>query len=108
LRKVCVTNQFFNGTARRHAEINDVETVDQRDLERLLAIHDVRKPDVDTLLLADWDKAAWPGRDEPARRLNEVLRLAQAGDRVRPGARSSSRSCFGAGVRKPFIEAGLS
>jgi Holliday junction resolvase len=36
LIKVCVTNQFFNGTARKHAEMNDVETVDQHNLERLL------------------------------------------------------------------------
>ena len=58
LDKVCITNQFFNGTARKHAEMNDVETVDQRDLERLLAAHEVRKLDVETLLYADWDKAA--------------------------------------------------
>jgi hypothetical protein len=40
------------------AEMNDVETVDQRDLERLLVTHEVRKLDVETLLFADWSKAA--------------------------------------------------
>ena len=44
-------------TARKHAEMNDVETVDQRDLERLLAAHEVRKLDVESLY-AEWDKAA--------------------------------------------------
>jgi hypothetical protein len=58
LSKVCVTNQFFNGTARKHAEMNDVETVDQGDLERLLVTHEVRKLDIETLLFADWGKAA--------------------------------------------------
>jgi hypothetical protein len=58
LSKVCVTNQFFNRTARKHAEMNDVETVDQRDLEQLLAIREVRKLDVETLLFAEWGNAA--------------------------------------------------
>jgi hypothetical protein len=58
LAKVCVTNQFFNATARKHAEMNDVETIDQCDLERLLEAHEVRKLDVEALLYADWENTA--------------------------------------------------
>jgi hypothetical protein len=58
LKKVCVTNQFFNAGAREHARLNDVEVVDQGDIEMILRSHEVRKLDVESLLYAQWDKAA--------------------------------------------------
>ena len=57
LKKVCVTNQFFNAGAREHARLNDVEVVDQSDIEMILRSHEVRKLDVELLLYAQWDKA---------------------------------------------------
>jgi hypothetical protein len=57
LKKVCVTNQFFNAGAGEQAKLNDVEVVDQRGTETMLRSHEVRKLDVESLLYAEWDKA---------------------------------------------------
>lgn len=53
-KKVCVTNQFFNSTARNHAVLNDVELLSQTHLAKLLEDHPVSLLDVERLLYADW------------------------------------------------------
>ena len=35
-QKACITNQFFNSTVRKYAEVNDVELLGQAELAALL------------------------------------------------------------------------
>lgn len=51
---IAATNQRFNGTARRQAEILHVELVDGEDLESLLAKHPVKRGELERFLLANW------------------------------------------------------
>ena len=51
---IAATNQRFNGTARRQAEILHVELVDGKDLESLLAKHPVKRGELERFLLANW------------------------------------------------------
>lgn len=51
---IAATNQRFNGTARRQAEILHVELVDGKDLEILLAKHPVKRGELERFLLANW------------------------------------------------------
>ncbi len=56
-KKTCVTNQFFNATAQRHAENNHVELYDQRRLAELLKNYPVRLLDIERFLYTDWNQA---------------------------------------------------
>jgi HJR/Mrr/RecB family endonuclease len=53
-QRVCITNRFFNSTARRHAELNNVELLGQTQLASLLEQFPVTMLDVERLRLADW------------------------------------------------------
>ena len=57
-KKICVTNQFFNENARRHANLNGVELYDQRSLIKLIDRYAVTMLDVERLLYVRWDEAA--------------------------------------------------
>ncbi len=57
-RKVCVTNQFFNETARRHAALNDVELYDQRRLAELIERYPVTLMDIERQLFPNWEYIA--------------------------------------------------
>jgi Holliday junction resolvase len=54
-KKICVTNQFFNANARRHAENNQVELYDQPRLAKLLADHPVRLTEIERFLYTEWN-----------------------------------------------------
>ncbi len=54
-KKVCITNQFFNDTAQRHAENNHVELYDQPRLVQLLADHPVRLTEIERFLYPTWE-----------------------------------------------------
>ena len=56
-RKMCVTNQFFNGTAHVHAKLNTVDLLEKTHLGSLLATVPVTMLDVETLLYAEWEAA---------------------------------------------------
>jgi hypothetical protein len=53
-RKICVTNQFFNGTAKKHADLNDVELMDQSDVDALLRDFPIRMHEIESLLYDSW------------------------------------------------------
>lgn len=53
-KKICVTNQSFNSTARTHADLNDVELLSQTHLAKLLEDYPVRLLDVERFLYAEW------------------------------------------------------
>jgi superfamily II DNA or RNA helicase/Holliday junction resolvase len=52
--KACVTNQYFNSTAQRHAENNAVELYDQKRLAELLSKYPVKMMDVEKFLYTEW------------------------------------------------------
>lgn len=54
-KKVCITNQFFNATAQRHAENHCVELYDQPRLAQLLADHPVRLTEIERFLYTEWN-----------------------------------------------------
>ncbi|MGD0188094.1 MAG: SNF2-related protein [Roseiarcus sp.] len=54
-RKMCITNQFFNDTAKAHADLNQVELLNQNNLDDLLQHHKVTTLDVEKLLYAEWE-----------------------------------------------------
>ena len=54
--KVCITNQFFNSTAKTHAELNNVELLGQTDLAALLEQFPVTMLDVERLRYAEWGR----------------------------------------------------
>jgi hypothetical protein len=56
-KKVCVTNQFFNDNAHRHAAFNKVTLYDQVALGKLIERHPVTMLDIERLLFARWDGA---------------------------------------------------
>jgi hypothetical protein len=56
-RKVCVTNQFFNDSAKQQARLNQVDLVDQDDLADLVNRYQVSKLDVERVLFATWRSA---------------------------------------------------
>jgi len=53
-KKVCVTNQFFNENTHRHAELNGVQLVDQKDLAALIATYPLTLHDVERILYPNW------------------------------------------------------
>jgi hypothetical protein len=55
-RRICVTNQSFNENALRHAALNDVELVGQRQLRHLLEHYPVTLFDVENVLYSRWDQ----------------------------------------------------
>jgi hypothetical protein len=55
-KKVCVTNQFFNENARRHAVLNNVELCDQRTIVDLMQRHPITLLDLERLLYTRWDE----------------------------------------------------
>jgi HJR/Mrr/RecB family endonuclease len=57
-RQVCVTNQFFNDTARRHAALNGVQLYDQPRLAELVDRYAVTLLDVESQLFSTWKPAA--------------------------------------------------
>jgi hypothetical protein len=56
-QKVCVTNQYFNDSAREQARLNGVEIVDRDDIEGLLGRHPLSALDVERLKFDAWDPA---------------------------------------------------
>lgn len=54
-KKVCITNQFFNATAQRHAENHHVELYDQPRLAQLLTEHPVRLTEIERFLYTTWE-----------------------------------------------------
>lgn len=56
-KKACVTNQFFNATAQRHAKNNDVVLYDQHHLAQFLKDCPVRLLDIERFIYTDWDQA---------------------------------------------------
>jgi SNF2 family DNA or RNA helicase len=57
-QKVCVTNQYFNGSAMEQARLNGVEIVDRDNLADLLNRHPITALDVERLKFAAWDAVA--------------------------------------------------
>ena len=57
VKRVCVTNQFFNATAQRHAENNHVALYDQQHLAQFLKDYPVRLLEVERFLYTDWNQA---------------------------------------------------
>jgi hypothetical protein len=57
-QKACITNQFFNSTAQKHAELNNVELLGQTHLARILAEFPVTMLDVERLRYAEWELPA--------------------------------------------------
>jgi len=53
-RKICITNQFFNGTAKTHADLNSVKLLSQTQLAELLKEFPVTMLDVEKLVFAEW------------------------------------------------------
>ena len=53
-RKICVTNQFFNGTAKMHANFNDVELLDQSHIDSLLREFPVAMHEIEKFLSPAW------------------------------------------------------
>ena len=53
-RKICVTNQFFNENTHRHAELNGVQLVDQKELAALIAKYPLTLHDVERILYPSW------------------------------------------------------
>ena len=53
-----VTNQFFNSTAQKHAELNNVELLGQTHLARILEEFPVTMLDVERLRYAEWERSA--------------------------------------------------
>ena len=56
-KKVCVTNQFFNTNAQRHADNNHVTLYDQGHLAQFLKDCPVRLLDVERFMYTEWDQA---------------------------------------------------
>src|SRR5262249_2431099 len=56
-KKVCITNQFFNENARRHAVLNNVELCDQRTIVDLMEQYPITLLDLERLLYTRWDEA---------------------------------------------------
>ena len=54
--KACITNQFFNSTAQKHAELNNVELLGQTHLARILEEFPVTMLDVERLRYAEWER----------------------------------------------------
>ena len=52
--KICITNQFFNGTAKTHADLNSVKLLDQTQLAELLKEFPVTMLDVEKLVFSEW------------------------------------------------------
>ncbi|MBF0121425.1 MAG: restriction endonuclease [Desulfobacterales bacterium] len=52
--KVCVTNQHFNSTAKRHAENNSVELYDQDRLETLLNNYPLTMFELERFIFREW------------------------------------------------------
>ncbi len=57
-QKACITNQFFNSTAQKHAELNNVELLGQTHLARILEEFPVAMLDVERLRYAEWERPA--------------------------------------------------
>jgi SNF2-related domain/Restriction endonuclease/Helicase conserved C-terminal domain len=57
-RKICITNQFFNDNAHRHAALNNVTLYDQLALAKLIELYPVTLLDIERLLFVRWDGAA--------------------------------------------------
>ena len=57
-QKACITNQFFNSTAQKHAELNNVELLGQTHLARILEEFPVTMLDVERLRYAEWERSA--------------------------------------------------
>jgi HJR/Mrr/RecB family endonuclease len=53
---VAVTNQRFNSTAWRQAEINRVELIEGTTLEQLLGEHPIQRGELQRFLLAQWQQ----------------------------------------------------
>jgi superfamily II DNA or RNA helicase len=53
-QKACVTNQFFNSTAKKHAELNEVDLLEQPDIKLLLADMPIAMHEVEKLLATSW------------------------------------------------------
>lgn len=53
-RKACVTNQFFNTTAKTHAGLNAVEILEQSDIEQLLSEMPIAMHEVERLMATSW------------------------------------------------------
>ena len=56
--KACITNQFFNSTAQKHAELNNVELLGQTHLARILEEFPVTMLDVERLRYTEWERQA--------------------------------------------------
>jgi SNF2 family DNA or RNA helicase len=56
--RICVTNQFFNENATRHADLNQVVLYDQTKLGELIKQHHVTMLGVERLLYTRWNDAA--------------------------------------------------
>jgi hypothetical protein len=52
--KICITNQFFNSTAKTHADLNSVKLLGQTHLAELLKKFPVTMLDVEKLVFAKW------------------------------------------------------
>jgi hypothetical protein len=56
--KICITNQFFNENAYKHAEYNKVELYDQKKIVELIERYPLTMLDIERLLCVQWDKEA--------------------------------------------------
>ena len=57
-QKACITNQFFNSTAQKHAELNNVELLGQMHLAKILEEFPVTMLDVERLRYPNWERPA--------------------------------------------------
>ena len=53
-QRVCVTNQYFNDNAHKHAALNKVELIDQDKLGALLSAHPITMKDVEKAMFKNW------------------------------------------------------
>jgi hypothetical protein len=54
-RRICVTNQFFNGTAKKHADLNDVKLLDRSDVGAFLKEFPIAMHEIERLLYTTWN-----------------------------------------------------
>lgn len=54
--KACITNQYFNDTAHKHAILNNVALYDQNQVANLLKSFPVTLLDVEKFLVREWDQ----------------------------------------------------
>jgi hypothetical protein len=56
-KKTCLTNQAFNGTAAKHAALNEVSLINQHELGQMLKDYPVSMLNVEHFLYQEWSQS---------------------------------------------------